>query len=274
MDYIAEINQFEQKIKTKHISAAAQLLWYKLMNLCCNSGWEEWMEIDNLRLMTEIQTRSETTFIKIRDELIEAGFLTYKKGKKGSPNSYHLISISLYKRNTSGNTPKNEVKNEVYHIETNEKSLENTSNNAVKNPIYNSVVWNTNYNRKSFNNNIYIYNSEYEKSFMKFWEKYPNKQREELAKQAYCELLTTKQATEEELLKAAENYADEVKNTGQNRLYLPNNFLIKRIFKDYLKKKPCSPASATKQGKKNSFNNIEPREYDYEELERKFLGLS
>lgn len=93
MNYISEINAFEQWLESNHLSANAQLLWYKFMQRFNRANWQEWIQVDNLRLMAAMQMSSEKTFIKCRDELIKAGLIDYQKGKKGSPNKYRLLPI-------------------------------------------------------------------------------------------------------------------------------------------------------------------------------------
>lgn len=103
MNYILEINAFERWLETNHLSATSQLLWYKLVALFNRCGWAEWIGVDNQRLMFSIQCKSETTFLRARDALIKNGLFEYRKGKKGSPNRYKMISFDRL------NTPKNEV---------------------------------------------------------------------------------------------------------------------------------------------------------------------
>lgn len=53
-----------------------------------------------------IHCKSEKTFIRARDSLIEKGLFVYRKGKKGSPNSYRMISFeSLNTVNKTVNQP-------------------------------------------------------------------------------------------------------------------------------------------------------------------------
>lgn len=94
MNYITEINAFEQWLETHYLSISAQLLWYKLMAIFNRTGWNEWVTVDNLRLMAAMQMGREATLIKVRDELIKAGLVEYQKGKKGSPNKYRLVNCT------------------------------------------------------------------------------------------------------------------------------------------------------------------------------------
>lgn len=93
MNYIQELNAFERWLETNYLPATSQLLWYKLVALFNRCGWKEWITVDNQRLMVLVQCKSEKTFIRARDSLIEKGLFVYRKGKKGSPNAYRMISF-------------------------------------------------------------------------------------------------------------------------------------------------------------------------------------
>lgn len=72
--------------------------------------------------------------------------------------------------------------------------------------------------------------------FDDFWNAYPNKQRRHLAEKAYCDLIITGPVTEDDLVAASRNYAAYIEKSG-DRMFLPNNFLEKCIFEDYLEAK-------------------------------------
>lgn len=69
--------------------------------------------------------------------------------------------------------------------------------------------------------------------FDDFWSAFPNKQRRYLAEIAYSELVLSGSVTEDQLVLSAVNYATYIKDSG-DKMYLPNNFLEKCVFKDYL----------------------------------------
>lgn len=76
--------------------------------------------------------------------------------------------------------------------------------------------------------------------FEDFWAAYPNKQRRYLAETAYCALVTSGTVTEDDLVLSAGNYARHVKESG-DRMYMPNNWLEKCAFEDYLPGKHAGP---------------------------------
>lgn len=116
MNYIKEIEAFEDWLEVNHLSPIAQLLWYKLLVLCNRAGWSEWIVASDQLLMAKLQITSKNTLITARKKLIEAGLIEYKNGVKGKPSMYKLNSVStimtqLYK-NGSKNEPYVEPKTE------------------------------------------------------------------------------------------------------------------------------------------------------------------
>lgn len=117
MNYIAEINAFERWLETNYLPSSAQLLWYKLIMLCNKAGWCEWVTVDNQRLMALIQLKREATFIELRNKLIEAGLIEYRKGKKGSPNQYKIKTFNLKVQTEVETVVKSVVKTEVQTVD-------------------------------------------------------------------------------------------------------------------------------------------------------------
>ncbi len=110
MDYLKEVETFEQWLETNPLNPSSQLLWYKLVSIFNRCGWEEWIAVDNLRLMSLTGIKREATFIKVRNKLIQNGLIKYEKGVKGSPSKYKLISFE------DKNTFKNEVNSVVKSV--------------------------------------------------------------------------------------------------------------------------------------------------------------
>jgi phage conserved hypothetical protein, C-terminal domain len=130
MNYIAEINAFEQWLRTNYLSPLAQLIWYKLLALDNSTGWKEWFTVSNGVLLASTSISSEKTLIKNRDALIEAGLIEYQKGKKGTPNKYKINTVN----NTVQTTVEKGVKREVYKgVQTAvEKGVIPKQNNSLK----------------------------------------------------------------------------------------------------------------------------------------------
>jgi hypothetical protein len=74
---------FYNWLETNHLPVPSQILFLKFIHAFNQSGWSEWISVDNQKLMSWIQTNREETAINNRDKLLE-------KGKKGVPSKYKL----------------------------------------------------------------------------------------------------------------------------------------------------------------------------------------
>lgn len=114
MTYIDYLNAFNQWLETNALPASSQLMFYKLLYVFNRAGWPEYVGVDNLRLMLMTDTKSEKTVIRARDKLVESGFITYKKGRKGMPNQYSLCN--KYCKNYSTNDSESEIDCKNYSV--------------------------------------------------------------------------------------------------------------------------------------------------------------
>ena len=95
MTYIEYLNAFNQWLETNALPTSSQLMYYKLLHVFNRAGWPEDVGVDNLRLMLMTDIKSESTVIRAREKLVEAGFIRYQKGKKGAPNRYSLAKYTV-----------------------------------------------------------------------------------------------------------------------------------------------------------------------------------
>ena len=287
MNYILEIKAFEQWLETHYLPIQPQLLWHKLMYFCNRSGWSEWMTVDNLRLMAAMQMGREATLIKARDELIKAGLIECRKGRKGCPNRYRIIS--LVEQNAFKNATQNEVENAVEsEVQSEAESAAQSrvkDRNTFKNAVYpavksevKSVVYPA---VKSVD--IYKHKQEHKlkhkntppispaERFEEFLAAYPKGCNRFLAEREYASLLLSGKTTEGGLVQSAVNYAEACRIRGTLERYVKNveNFLKEHAFEAYLPGNYKKPAP---ERAKRGFHNFPQREYDFDELERRLLG--
>ena len=90
MTYLDLLNSFHQWQKSNYLSGNARLLYYSILAIFNEARWPEQVQIDNFRLMSMLDTRTERVAIAARDSLVAAGLIEYIKGKKRSPNTYRL----------------------------------------------------------------------------------------------------------------------------------------------------------------------------------------
>lgn len=113
LDYIRQINAFENLNEYNEIGPGAQLLWYKLMRVANLSGWQNELSISNTKLQSMTKT-SEKTLINNRNQLIQNGLLQYKKRGRTKAGIYILTDLTgnftanpTVNNLTTGNIPVN-----------------------------------------------------------------------------------------------------------------------------------------------------------------------
>lgn len=113
MTYLDYLNDFNQWLETNALPVSSQLMYFKLLNVFNRAGWPEDVGVDNLRLRQMIGNAAEKTAIQARDKLVEAGFITYQKGRKGQPNKYSLSHkhCKIYSINYSVSVSENTSEN-------------------------------------------------------------------------------------------------------------------------------------------------------------------
>ena len=92
--YIDYLNDFNRWLESGNLPGGSQLMYFKLLNVFNRAGWPEYVRVDNLRMMLMIGVESKQAVVRARDKLVEAGFIEFQKGKKGSPNRYYLVKRS------------------------------------------------------------------------------------------------------------------------------------------------------------------------------------
>lgn len=97
VSYLDLINAFESWCERNQITPTSKVIWYTLISLFNKSGWCEWLQVDNDRLMCLSKIKREHTFIDARNRLIQLGFFEYKKGKKGNPSQYKIKTDNFNK---------------------------------------------------------------------------------------------------------------------------------------------------------------------------------
>lgn len=260
MNYIAEINAFEQWLESNHLSANAQLLWYKLMQRFNKAGWQEWIQVDNLRLMAALQTSSEKTFIKCRDDLVKAGLIEFQRGKKGCPNKYKIISFTV--ENTVKNTVEMTVEKEVQT--TVEMTVESADIDKQKHKQKQNIDTNVSCKVQQIAD---LYNS--------ICTSYPKVTKlSEARKKAITARLRKYNIDDFEKLFLLAEESDFLKganaknwNANFDSLIQDSN-MAKVLDGNYKNNSPQQQQPKTQ----NRFNNFHQRQYDFNELEKQLLG--
>lgn len=106
LNYITQLNMFEQ-LCIGRLPAKAQFIYYKLFKWSNRFGLGEPFQLSNKLIMSECEIFNEKTFIQNRNLLIQAGFINFLAGKKGSPSTYVICDLTKYTGNLQVNTKKN-----------------------------------------------------------------------------------------------------------------------------------------------------------------------
>ena len=120
MTYEEVMNAFFQWLETNHLSGKAQLIFFHLLNLYYKSGWKEWIQVGNQRMMALVGISNEKTFTSNRDELLNNKLLEFKKGKKSDTNRYKICTCNFVPINYSINYSTNYSKNDSINYSTND----------------------------------------------------------------------------------------------------------------------------------------------------------
>lgn len=268
MNYIAEINGFERWLETHPLPTLAQLLWYKLLYWSSRSGWPEWTQVDNRRLMVSLQIAREASLTESRDRLVNAGLIEYQKGKKGSPSRYRIISIYATEC--------------AYNLKAQNRGKEN----PTEYPSEYTTEYTTEYPSEcTYNLKALINNKNKQKQnnppisplrlFEEFWAAYP---KAEPSAKHDTETAYAKAAirgfAEEDILSACRNYAEacRILKTEPEYIKMPDNFLKDRTFLRYLPGEYRRP-EPKKQTAVDRYNSgIMRRDVDCDALEQELLG--
>lgn len=122
MTYIDYLNDFNQWLESNPLPGNAQLLYFRLLNVFNRAGWPEQVQVDTLRLMLMMDCRKDAAY-RARDRLRDAGFIQYRKGKKGSPTAYFLSDKTTVSatENATVSATENATENAT-HIKTKTKT--------------------------------------------------------------------------------------------------------------------------------------------------------
>lgn len=94
MTYIDYLNDFNRWIETDSPTDKMVILYYGLLSTFNQRRWPRWTGVDTQRLMILARTSDKKTALRARDALVRAGFIEYKRGKRGRATEYRLLEYS------------------------------------------------------------------------------------------------------------------------------------------------------------------------------------
>ena len=122
MSYIDYLNSFNKWVESNTLPASSELLYYKLLYVFNRAGWLEHVQVDTLRLMAMLRCQKDAAY-NARDKLAQAGFISFKSGKKGMPTLYFLSDFqTVMPTVTPTVTPAESPTESPTHIKTKTKT--------------------------------------------------------------------------------------------------------------------------------------------------------
>ena len=92
MNYIKQVNAFYKMIQDNPLSSNAQCLYNYLLNKCSELGWKSEFSVSNL-IVCGFTNLSRQALDRARNELVQKGFLQYKKGHSNQAGKYLIVSF-------------------------------------------------------------------------------------------------------------------------------------------------------------------------------------
>lgn len=261
MNYISEINAFEQWCENHYLPISAQLMWYRLMHICNRAGWSEWVSVDNLRLMAAMQIGREATLIKTRDDLIKAGLIEYQKGKKGCPNRYKMVP---FEKNTFKNVVESVVQSEAKSVVKSEVETVVQSVDIYKHKHKQKQNIDTNVSSRVCQQVVDMYNSicislPRVTSLSDARKKAINARIKKYTVEDFEKVF--REAQQSDFLKGSND-----RNWTANFDWIIKDANMAKIIDGNYSNRP------SKQQTQNRFNNFDQRQYDYKDIERQILN--
>ena len=84
-------NSFQQWLEEDNPTDKAVVLYMKLFCMMNRRGWQGWAKVDTKKLILLANATNKVTAYRARDELVRAGLIEYKPGKKGKASEYHFL---------------------------------------------------------------------------------------------------------------------------------------------------------------------------------------
>lgn len=92
MNYIKQVNTFYRILQENPLSANAQCLYNYLLNKDSEFGWKSEFSISNL-VVCGITSLSRQALDRTRNELVQKGYIQYKKGRSNQAGKYLIVSF-------------------------------------------------------------------------------------------------------------------------------------------------------------------------------------
>ena len=253
MNYISIINAFWDAATTNPLSTGQVSLYMALLHVCNRSNWTEWFQAPN-QVLSVLTGLSRSGILKARNVLKQRGLLEFRE--RGTKATLYRITIAYSKQESAQNG--------------NQKGVQDGNQDSARNS---GTLKDIDIDKKRERRRAPV--AEHFDAFLEAYPKHGNDR--PAAERAYCKvLLEDCHITEQDLVAAAANYAEAVKEMGREDRYVRSaaSFLTDSFFAAYLPGQYVKPKGTqnVSAGKKNSFNQFPHHEYDFKALEAELVA--
>lgn len=132
MNYIKQVNAFYKLIQDNPLSSNAQCLYNYLLNKDSELGWKSEFSVSNL-IVCGFTNLSRQALDRARNELVQKGYIKYKKGYSNQAGKYVIVSF-VTQNDTQDNT-QNDTQDDTQggHKVSTLNKLKETKQNETKN---------------------------------------------------------------------------------------------------------------------------------------------
>ena len=255
MNYLAEIKAFYDRLELSPQPNTVIALWHALMSIANKAGWPDTFTV--AQSVLGLRSGLNASALKrARNKLATDGFIEWKQRGGNQSAQYRIFSLVV----------QNQCKNEPQFAPQSEPQCEPQSEPQFA-PQCEPI------NKTKTKTKTYIPPISPVERFSDFFSAYPKQKNLIAAEKEYNLLLFNDQnLTEQELIIAAENYADAVCILGTDDRYIknPDRFLKDGTYIDYLDANYTKPKPQA--GKRNANTGIMRADYgDLSELEKELL---
>lgn len=247
MNYIQQVNAFNDYLMYNQLSTTEIALWHALMHVNNKCGWIQEFTVAN-RTLEQLTGATRPSIARARNSLMQKGLIEYSAQKARQAGAYRVKGLQLFSVQ--------EADTERDSNRTQSDTEPDTDADTVAVP--NARPLNKHKQKRKQNKNIYI------GDFDSFWSAYPRKDGKAKAKEAFIKL-----APNDELFKTMMNAIERQKKgdqwikEGGKFIPYPATWLNQKRWEDEVKTYPSEKANI-----KPMLSDIGERKYSQEDWDR------
>lgn len=117
MNYIKQVNSFYELLLINPLNANSQCLYFSLMHINNKCNWLKDFTVANTTLMT-FTGLNLSALQRARNDLIQKGYIKYKKGTGSSAGTYSIIEYEQQNEQQTAQQSERQTDNKVHNKPT------------------------------------------------------------------------------------------------------------------------------------------------------------